>query len=819
MDLLFIISAPLVGYYLNRNGKQSREVRDSIVLQPNASGYKGIDLLSTGNRSVEVRDHVQTLAAKKHPKKLRSMYGSAIDAPTNIFPENELSGFVAATPHSFEGSIDDSAAARFERQVGLIRGGELLAYDPATGAPAGAPAKPKPSNPTQNVAAFRNWAVKGNESQPLSPLTGLPADLTHANMQPFFGKHSFAGDLNSPNRDTLLERFTGRSADFTPRKEEVNTNILTPNKFPDPSLTAAQSTAVARAVASVRPSNEYVKPFKGFRDMPDISSSTRVLPPNIDALRGAGHEKQVYGGGVILGQLGSTRPMQPSLQENRFELAPANSELLPTQAAFTMGSLNAEPSPSQRPTYENDYMGVPTFPLRSTGADGMTEGLKSTMDATVNRRQDTWTPAFSAPTGKSRPSTQGIITARDPEKGHEGGGASRGSAHQSINNRLRNVSAPGTTARELTQENPHVGHVNPSAGTRTDGSYKITNPVLPITNKGMNSDSSYIGPASGGKLYPMQQNFDLGETYKEMNCVSVMGNPDKGTRLPPVKPEVNLVETFKAMNSTEQRGNPVGRTRAAPGKPAFDELPTMKETTLHSVTGNPQARMRSAPVIGSHEKNTATDREMNSAPQSGAPRALVPSHMSYDAVFELSDATVETGYVSVPRNPTWGHTRGPGENTSGTKESLTAERFGNPESREKRHEVLQNSRENTRLSGREVVDGQMGNPYHPNAAMSGHEAEVSLKDGLVVEGRFEPALMHDGKKDRVPFSFDLRDDPQSQSITGVARTLPRALKSPEPGMSVRSVNSESLNPRFDPGLRIPRLTSDLYPVVSDSKTN
>ena len=122
MDLLFIISAPLVGYYLNRNGKQSREVRDSIVLQPNASGYKGIDLLSTGNRSVEVRDHVQTLAAKKHPKKLRSMYGSAIDAPTNIFPENELSGFVAATPHSFEGSIDDSAAARFERQVGLIRG-------------------------------------------------------------------------------------------------------------------------------------------------------------------------------------------------------------------------------------------------------------------------------------------------------------------------------------------------------------------------------------------------------------------------------------------------------------------------------------------------------------------------------------------------------------------------------------------------------------------------------------------------------------------------------------------------------------------------
>ena len=98
--------------------------------------------------------------------------------------------------------------------------------------------------------------------------------------------------------------------------------------------------------------------------------------------------------------------------------------------------------------------------------------------------------------------------------------------------------------------------------------------------------------------------------------------------------------------------------------------------------------------------------------------------------------------------------------------------------------------------------------------MSGHEAEVSLKEGLVVEGRFERGLARDGGTDRVAFSFDLKNDPQGAEMPGIARTLPRALKSPEPGVSVRSVNTEALNNRFDPSMRVPRITSDLYPLIS-----
>jgi hypothetical protein len=809
MEFLFMISAPFLGYYLNRNGKQSRDVNDSLVI---SRGTQDVNLLQSGNRSLEVRRHVQGLAGQKHPKKLRDLYGGSIEAPINVFADDGGSGFSPAPPSS---QTDDSAASRFERQVGKIDSSSLLAYDPSSGTPK-SPVTAVP-NPVQNLATFRSWAVKGPSSVPMSPLTGLPLDLTHGNMQPFFGKQSYA-ETDSSNRDTLLERFTGRSDYAFPEngRERRNDSAFTPNNFPQPGLSTALSTALDRATTTIRPSNEYVKPFKGFRDSPEIRSGARVLPPNIDEVRGPGNLKQIHGGGVVLGQLGSTRPMQPGLRDNRYDLPNEEVELLPTQAAIAMGSLNAQPSPSEKPSYENDYVGIPTFSLKTAGSS-QSEGIRSTRNATVERRQETWTPSLNAPTGRVRwdPTGHGAITARDPEKGHAGGVVS--APHQSINHRLRNVAVPDTTARELTQLNPHSGNVNPSAGSRTDGSYKLAKHDLPITNKVMNSSSTYIGAASGGqsmKMYPMEQKHDLTETYKEMNSVNIVGNPDRSTKRPPVAPEQRLAETMKSMNLTEQRGNPTGLTRGPMTKPVFEGGPTIKETTLHAVTGNPQGRQRSAAVIGTHERNTVTDREMNQTEHSGAPRALVPAHMSYEAVFDLTDSTVENDYMSAPRNPAWRHTKGPGESTSGTKEELVVERFGNPESREKGHEPLAGSRENTRLSGREEIAGQIMNPYHPIGAMTGHESEVSLKDGLIVEGRFETGSRRDGKKDRMSFSFDLRDDQLTQEIPNMTRTLPRALMSPEPGVAVRAVNNEALNPRLDDTSRPLRLTSDLYPVVS-----
>ena len=122
-----------------------------------------------------------------------------------------------------------------------------------------------------------------------------------------------------------------------------------------------------------------------------------------------------------------------------------------------------------------------------------------------------------------------------------------------------------------------------------------------------------------------------------------------------------------------------------------------------------------------------------------APRAAVPAHMSYDALFDNRDRQPLSGQA--PFGAPASRTQGPamiGEILDGEKDDSSREHFGAPTG------VLTDVQtrpfaedDEGHLNGREVIAGRHGNPHRGNAP-SNRCIETRVTDKPAPASRFQP---------------------------------------------------------------------------------
>lgn len=548
--MLIIGSTCVLGYLLNKNGKTNRKVDKSVIISPN--NIPSGPLIYDSNRVKQVDEYVRDLAARKHSNKIKQLYPLDYNQPIQIFPDDHLDGEQAKISYLGDFTYDDSTQKNFKNNqaASMVINKNVPAYDPESGnafIQTGASFKDNINNtPMFRSPLFSNasetsgldgsngpasFSTAGISSQ-TSPLTGLPLDMTHANMQPMFGGMVRQQGVDNENPLVRLELFTGQPSTIDQGTYRQKREIVNPMPNNPDNLQRANINQVgdiyARAQSGVKPSKEYVTPVKSFRDAPMDSSSLRILPLNIDATRGVGKEQITYSGQMIQGQMGSTRGMLPNIRDNKFSLL---TETNTKDYVPSKGKITASPQvmiPQVRDTlatnvYKNEYTAPPTAGFKRTDIGNMSEMYKNQLESNVSRRLEPYEPGFGAAQGRLKGPNTGVIIMNDPEKGFETeyiGLPSQGN----VGTRKRNVEAPGYTLSD-TLTDKSSGPLN-NSGMKNNTAWKKTNLDIVPTNKSMNEKNTHINQPhknyGGGYKKVKFENF---VTNKETNEFSQSGNP------------------------------------------------------------------------------------------------------------------------------------------------------------------------------------------------------------------------------------------------------------------------------------------------------
>jgi len=731
MEMFIIGSGCALGYLLNRNGKQNRSATEPIVVSANRRPNG--PLIYDSHRVEEVDDYVRNLAARKHSDRVRQMYPYDYDRPTSIYPMDPFKE--SGTPANLTdvgGGLLPSARQNYVDSVAqaLKSNVNVAAYNPQTGRPLGIGAANVQDSAMFRPAAFAPAAstLMSEFQGPVSLLSGRPLDMTHANMQPMFGRNVKQPAVTNENSQVLLEMYTGTSSSDDQGTYRQKREVLNPLPNNPENLQRANIQQVSdlyqRAQLFVKPSHEYQTPVKSFRDLP-MNNDVRVMPASIDQIRGINHKQVTYQGVMIPGQKGSTRAMLQNLRANPWDLSSITNpqDMTPNRSTFVGNTQHVLPNVrnvlATQETQAN-YMAPPNNWRKVKDFAFMAETYKNQMDDTVTKRMEPFAPGFGIARGSTGKSTNtGVFMVRDPEKGFAT--ERQGQPHQNIGSRIRNVSAPDATFKE-TFTDVDTGPMNAS-GLKSNTAYKNQNVDLVMTNKSMDSENTYTG---------------------------------------------------------------------LPGK--------------NLGMGNRKVKIQ----------EWVTNKEMNQFSKQGNPKGLIPAHMSYDSVFEVSTNKEVDGERFGTAKGAYSKPIQEGAVEADAEKLLVEDYFTNPTGpskgvdREQFYEGLEMDYDRVDFGGY-LHGGKYGNGE--DAKRSG---AVTLKEALVVEGRMNVPLKRDNPNDNLEMEANLRPEQETVPRKVINRTQPKAVTHlAERGtLLTRTKNTEVLNPRMDPGTKV-RLTSDPYPWIKD----
>src|SRR6478609_2480976 len=547
MEMLIIGSGCFLGYLLNKDGKQSRSDNRPVMVSPNRLPLGTV--IYDNNRVADVDNYVRNLAAAKHAEKVRQMFPHDYTLPNNIFP-NDLQGDVHTSLIDLTGNNGgpDSARSRFANNVQQAAAVNVntAAYNPDTG-------KPFTIATTQNIDTspmFRpsSYSTLATEfAGPVSLLTGLPLEMTHANMNPMFGKMVRQPGVSNENSQVLLEMYTGMpSSDdqgtYRQKREVINPLPNNPENLQRANINQV-SDFVQRVSSSIKPSHEYKTPVKAFRDLP-MKNDVRIIPTT-----GVNKKQVTYGGVMIPGQKGSTRPMTPNMRDNRWDLLheTKNEDLVPTRSVLQGSKANVVPTVrnvNATSVTENNYFAPANNWKKVTNVGGMADMYKTQMDEAVTRRIEPFAPGFGGARGRDMGPNTGVYMMKDPEKGFAN--ERQGQPHQGkVGGRLRdNVSTPEVTLRDILSENK-TGAININ-GLKDNTAWKKQNLRLDVTNKSMNAENPFRGqPFKNLGMGQRKHKIQKWVTNKEMNQFSKQGNPKGLTSAPVDKNAVIELDTNK----------------------------------------------------------------------------------------------------------------------------------------------------------------------------------------------------------------------------------------------------------------------------------
>jgi hypothetical protein len=732
MEMLIIGIACAAGHMLNKDGKQrrvsgERNVRISGNNQPSGP------LIYDSDRVREVDEYTRDLAYRKHAESTRQKYPFDFSKPVNIVPNDLLSGEPAALGDLLGSSLyADAVPEQFARNVGtaMKMNVNTAAYDPQTGTPFSFLEKDIASTPMFRSADFRQQgqAVLSEFNQPLSLLSGQPLDMTHANMQPMFGSMVRQTGVSNDNSQVLLEKFTGvPSSDdqgtYRAKREVLNPYPNNPENPMKANITQLKD-LYQRSASSVKPSHEYISPVRSFRDLPMNTDQIRILPGNLDATRSVNKKQVTYGGVMIPGQKGSTRGMLPNLRDNPYDMTGETRDFFGNKAIIDAGPIKIFPrvrNTNATAVIEGSYLAPPTETMRNRDIGAVVDRYRNTENETVTRRMEPFSPGYGGAKGRERGPHTGIIFMNDPEKGKETEYINQ--PHKSLGGRMRNVSSPEFTVRDLVAE-------------KTTGPGNVT-----------------------GRKY--------NEAWKKKN--------------------LHLSATAKAMNSENN-------WLSAPHK--------------NLGMGTRKGRLQ----------NKVTNKEMNQFSQTGNPRAKVPAHMSYDAVFSLqTNKSVKNKRYGIAKaaqlKGKWEDIRMETDPEKLMLKNYITNPTGNKKgrNREKFNDGV------TKHSAKLDFGGYMNNGKYGNGDDAKRNTQMRTKEEQIVPGRMNVGLKKDKFQERnKEIEINLKDEQEFPDRQVVNRKQPAQVITDRMPVVMRTKNVEAINPRMDPGIR---LTNDLYPWLRERGTN
>jgi hypothetical protein len=297
----------LFGYFFNKDGKNPRQqetIKQSIETfdKPNGSNIYESNVVEQSNKEILTRS-LENYRLAENPSEtgvippLFNTYGAVgnetiMSAKLNSNPE--VTGLNSKTL----GEINDINRLGTETKIDNI--------------------ETQPMFKTGNMIEIKAYSDIDSNVE-VNNLTGLPYDVSHMNMIPFFGG-SIKQNIETFSNESLLESRSGKGATFKHKQEISSMYDKTPqNIYGAPAFTTQVNTD--RYIPSLYRQNErpveqeYISaPISGTIDNP---LNPKVGSKTVDELRVLNNPKETYKGRTIAGQFGSVRGVEGEVVKRR----------------------------------------------------------------------------------------------------------------------------------------------------------------------------------------------------------------------------------------------------------------------------------------------------------------------------------------------------------------------------------------------------------------------------------------------------------------------------------------------------------------------
>ena len=544
METLFIVGAcALGGYYMNKNGKQSRQTTKDIEIPPKMETYKVKDIDS----------RLKNLADVKYKNKMEQLYPgitgnsnivandaeedrftSLLDAYSGKYSDTSPAEILSSmTPYS---SVSDKDVSNNMVMLSNVSSREQFDYLTAANSSDDNMYSMDPMTTDQVVpdSSVLNSSLFDHQPEflkqtydntvELSSLTGLPLDKTHANMKPFYSG-SLKVNTNDQNSQVLLEKFTGRpSSDnygtYMTQKQESQPLFSPTPQNPIKASFDQVTNRYDMAKTAVGTSNAFVSPVKSFRDKPIEINDVRVNPPSgiLNANRSVMSPYMSYTSDVVPGQKGSTRALISKMQANQYDLGDSSYD------ARNPNSVISKPTTFSTPNIRDDVVASTSVFVNDGSSTNFSLPTTSSRDVEGIVNSMNIPDADNVVDNKTLINFGGAITTGDKLKSTYIMNSKSNATENSyivapsmvkFGKRMGLTDDITPTLRDIRAENISQPS-NPSALKFNDGAWK-GDYVADYTSKDMNSENNYVGQ-SFKKLDSayVKTNFEDWVTSKEM---------------------------------------------------------------------------------------------------------------------------------------------------------------------------------------------------------------------------------------------------------------------------------------------------------------
>lgn len=296
----------LVGYFFSKNGKNPRqqEIRRNTVEafdKPNGSNIYESNIVEEANKEILERS-LENYKLAENPSKtglIKPLFNtySAVGNENIMSIELNAEGNMTGVDSKTLGKLNDLNRLGKQEKINI---------------------ETQPMFKTGNILDVTGYSDLENDEK-INNLTGLPYDVSHMNMIPFFGG-SIKQNIETFSNESLLENRSGKTSTFK-HKQEINSlyDKQPENIYGNKAFTTQVD--IDRYIPSLYRQNErpidqeYVAaPISGTIDNP---INPKVGAKTVDELRVLSKQKETYNGRTIAGQFGNVRGIEGEVVKRR----------------------------------------------------------------------------------------------------------------------------------------------------------------------------------------------------------------------------------------------------------------------------------------------------------------------------------------------------------------------------------------------------------------------------------------------------------------------------------------------------------------------